>query len=191
MISYHSEDRAYHAVDGDPTTAWRVAAFGEPHGEMLTLEWDQPVVTSTVRLVQPLILDPNRHIIDVDVSVNGLPFERWTLGPASRTAAGETFQLGVEVVESLVFRIEAASEGLSSVGFAEVDLGDGTQLVETIVMVLGPHRARRSPPARPPPVTVVMSRERATEVRDDPETRLVREFDLPAEAEFEISASPA
>lgn len=186
VISYHSEDRAYHAVDGDPTTAWRVAAFGEPHGEMLTLEWDQPVVTSTVRLVQPLILDPNRHIIDVDVSVNGLPFERWTLGPASRTAAGETFQLGVEVVESLVFRIEAVSEGLSSVGFAEVDLGDGTQLVETIVMV--PALTERVVAAgASPPVTVVMSRERATEVRDDPETRLVREFDLPAEAEFEIS----
>jgi len=187
VISYHAEDRAYHAVDGDPTTAWRVAAFGdEPQGEMLTLEWDQPVVASTVRLVQPLILDPNRHIIDVDVSVNGSPFERWTLGPASRTAAGEMFQLGVDVVESLVFRIESASEGLSSVGFAEVDLGDGTQLIETIVMASA-LTERVAAAGASPTVTVVMSRERATEVRDDPETRLVREFALPAETEFELS----
>ena len=52
---------------------WRVAACGEPQGATLTLHWDQPVATSTVRLVQPLILDPNRHIVDVDVSVNGSP----------------------------------------------------------------------------------------------------------------------
>ncbi|MDG1367254.1 MAG: alpha-(1-_3)-arabinofuranosyltransferase family protein [Acidimicrobiales bacterium] len=186
VISHHAEDRAYHAVDGDPTTAWRVAAFGEPQGETLTLHWDQPVATSTVRLVQPLILDPNRHIIDVDVSVNGSPFDRWTLGPASRTEAGETFELGVEVVESLVLRIDSASDGLSSVGFAEVDLGVGASLIETVVMA--PALAARVIEAGgAPPATIIMSRERATEVRDDPETRLVREFELPGEAEFEVS----
>lgn len=190
-IAYHAEDRAAHAVDGDPTTAWRVAAFSEARGESITLRWPEPVASGSVTLVQPQTLNRNRYITEVDISVNGQPFERYSLGPPSLSLAGETLELGVAEVESIEIRVWETSAGrrpgyggLSPVGFAEIDV-DGSRLVETIVMA--PALAQRvAEHGATPSMTVVISRERAVEVRDDPETLIRREFTLPAPGVFDL-----
>ncbi len=193
-ISYHSEDRAAHAVDGDTTTAWRTGAFSDARGEALTLVFPVPVEARSATVVQPSTLDPNRFISELDVAVNGGPFERRVLDSSSLTSTGQVLDLGVAEIRSLVLRIWETSAGrrpgyggLSSVGFAEVRVGE-TVLSET--MVMAPRLSERLDALDADlPTTVLMSRERARGVRDDPERLLRREFNLAAANEFAISGS--
>ena len=51
-FAYRPEDRAVMAVDGDPTTAWRVADRADPIGEQLVLDVAEPIDHVTLR--QPI-----------------------------------------------------------------------------------------------------------------------------------------
>ena len=61
-VTYTPEDRPALALDGDPTTAWRVDAFDDPRGERLRIELRHPVTTDHVTLLQPLTGPRNRFI---------------------------------------------------------------------------------------------------------------------------------
>ncbi len=69
-VSYTPADRAVRAMDGDPSTAWRVGAFGEPRGEFLDIRLDSPVTTDTISLQQSQRL-ANRWITQVEIAFDG------------------------------------------------------------------------------------------------------------------------
>ncbi len=70
-FAYRPEDRAVFAVDGDPTTAWRVADHGDPLGERirLTIVGDD-ATSSSLRLLQAPTPIGGRSIAAVRVSVD-------------------------------------------------------------------------------------------------------------------------
>lgn len=202
-LVYRPEDRAAMAIDGDPTTAWRVADRADPIGQAIRLDVDSPV--DSIRVVQPLGSMINRWISTVDVVLDpGTPEEETVTVPldaTSRTKAGQTVALprSVEAVQFVIVAVETRDRpelsGVDGVGFAELD----AELGATEEMVRLPAIKELGPDV---PVTVVLTRHRvgATDRwRSDPESRIVREFDLPAtttvrpsvEVRFDLRASDA
>jgi arabinofuranan 3-O-arabinosyltransferase len=197
-ISYHPEDRAVHAADCDPSTAWRVAAFSDARGEHLELTWDEPVTASAVRLLQPLSRHRDRWITDLLVSVDGgSPFPV-TLDERSLAQPGQEVDLGVGQVRTLRLEIVETSagrrpgySGLSPVGLAEVSLEGAPPATETIVLPGSVARRLADLPAANP-LTVVLERERvdaSSAVREDPETALARVVELPGTRDFTVSGT--
>jgi arabinofuranan 3-O-arabinosyltransferase len=193
-VSYTPGDRAFFALDGDPSTAWKVGAFSEVEGEYLRITTDEPVTTDHVGLTQPLSDDINRWITRVELRFDGGGPVQVDLTEASRHRPGQvvefperTFhQLDIEILgDTIGFRPKLA--GVSAVGFSEVDL-DGIQLeelmrppvdlVESQDGDLDGHR-----------VTYVLQRGRtnpAEPVRVDEEPAMHRLLDVPGERSFQL-----
>jgi arabinofuranan 3-O-arabinosyltransferase len=84
-VSYTAGDRASLAMDGDPSTAWRVAAFEEARRQFLQLDLPAPVTTAGVTLLQSQ-RPANRWITEVRLSFDcGAP----DAPPAERLAAAD------------------------------------------------------------------------------------------------------
>lgn len=194
-ISYHPEDRAFHAVDADPATAWRVGAFSDARGERLELTWDEPAPGPGVTILQPVTGHRDRWITDVELRVNGAPSVPVALDERSLVAPGQVVDLGVASIETLELEIVETSagrrpgySGLSAVGLAEVTVERAPTASETIVLPRSVARRVGALPERNP-LTVVVSRERvdpASAVREDPEQALVRRVELPAARRLQV-----
>jgi arabinofuranan 3-O-arabinosyltransferase len=187
---YTPEDRAVMAIDDDLTTAWTVADRGDPIGASILVESESPI--ESLRLVQPLAADANRWITRLDLeSGDGAVLRTVDLGPESRTADGQKFELddpltavrlvvrGVEVVDRPSFT------GVDAVGFAEIDSGQGatTEFVR-LPVVEGIDAAT--------PVAVVLTRHRVSPTdrwRSDPEPVIRRVFDLEHDREMVASVT--
>ncbi len=145
-VTLTPDDRPMAAIDGDPTTAWRVGAVDDPVGERLVIDIDAPVTTSSVTLLQPTTLSRNRwmtaarlHFSDSEGRPTAPPVDV-VLDDRSRDAAGggqvvgfdqRTFQrLEVEVVATNVGELPRY-DGQSSVGLAEVGI-DGVATIELV-----------------------------------------------------------
>lgn len=117
------EDRAAHAVDGDITTAWRVA--GEVAGQHLHVHFDEPVPVDELRLVQAAPPPGGRTLARVAVRVgDGAPVEV-DLGPESLTPAGQPVALPGGPVGDVTVELLAATPGApTTVGLAELRVGD-------------------------------------------------------------------
>ncbi|HYF46876.1 MAG TPA: alpha-(1-_3)-arabinofuranosyltransferase family protein, partial [Acidimicrobiales bacterium] len=87
-VTYTPGDRAAYAMDGDPTTAWRVGAFAEVTGERLVIELDEPLTTNEIRLLQPRARTTNRFITDVRLRFDEGPDVEATLDETSYAGAG-------------------------------------------------------------------------------------------------------
>jgi arabinofuranan 3-O-arabinosyltransferase len=191
----HPEDRAAHAVDGDPTTAWRVAE-PDPRGEVLTIQPDEPVTADEVRLVQPAVPPGGRALARVKVTIDDAPPIVVELGPDSMTPDGQAVPFARRSVARL--RIELLETGPPAptagrptpVGLAEVRLGDlrvaetvrlPTDLLERVGSALDSHS-----------LDIVLTRLRldlpGTDRRDD-ETRLDRRLELPSPRSFMLSGT--
>ncbi|MDE0067929.1 MAG: alpha-(1-_3)-arabinofuranosyltransferase family protein [Acidimicrobiaceae bacterium] len=202
-VTYTNDDRAFFAVDGDLDTAWVVAAFAEARGEFLEFDFDSATQVSEMTFVQPQNA-ANRHITEVEIRADGPSFEnlllgRFTLGPQSRSLAGQRVEfaettaskLRVEITD-LDFGVHATYPGVSPVGFAEVLIGPSPQpLRETIrtpvalVEALGSRLDVHD-------LSVVLTRERSDPkepVREDPEAELHRWVPMTAGRGFGISGS--
>lgn len=204
-VTLTPDDRPMAAIDGDPTTAWRVGAVDDPVGERLVIDIDAPVTTSSVILLQPTTLSRNRwmtaarlHFSDSEGRPTAPPVDV-ELDDRSRDAASggqvvgfdrRTFQrLEVEVVATNVGELPRY-DGQSSVGLAEVGI-DGvatielvrppTDLLDTVGSAASGHRLMylmtrlRSNPAEP--------------VRGDPETSMRRLLTIPDPRAFSVSGS--
>lgn len=139
-ITYTAGDRAYFALDGDPSTAWRVAAFDEAEGEYLRVTSTEPITTDRVNLLLTqgrksrwitrvsLVFDEDeRTKVEVDLGDSAL-------FPPGReiTFPERTFHtLDVVVEETNVGRL-ASYRGVSDVGIAELEIPGVEPLVETI-----------------------------------------------------------
>ncbi len=134
-FSYSPPEGPMGAVDGNLDTMWRVGAFSDPAGQRLRIGLASPVTSDRVRLVQPLGESNNRWITKATLRFDGGSPVTVDLTAASRVASGQvvTFpqrsfsRLDVTIDETDV-GVRANYAGLSSVGFAEVDIvrPDGT-----------------------------------------------------------------
>ncbi len=77
---YAPDQRPSNAVDGDPTTAWRVGGEDDPTGERLVLDLDPAVEADHVTLVQP----------------NGSPDDRSLTQVRLHFGDGETLDVALE-----------------------------------------------------------------------------------------------
>jgi arabinofuranan 3-O-arabinosyltransferase len=129
-VSYTPDDRPANAVDGDTTTAWRVGAFSDVTGERLRLDFDEPVTTDRVTLVQPVLGIINRYVTELDLVFDGRVRVPVVLDETSRELPGQTITFPERTFERVELEIRATDagvreryDGLTGVGFAEVSVG--------------------------------------------------------------------
>lgn len=124
------EDRAAHAVDGNPGTAWRVAAGAAP-GASIHIVPDSPVSTGELRLLQPA---GGPSITRVRVEVPGNDAVEVDLDATSRSAAGQAIRVPSGEVRRVAVTILATSEAGGPgvrVGLTEIRVGD-LRISETV-----------------------------------------------------------
>lgn len=127
-VTYTAGDRASNAMDGDPRTAWRVAAFDEAEGNYLVVELAEPVTTDQLTLLQ-VQGGKNRTMTEVSLSFDGSEPIRVPLGQSSRVTPGQIVNFPSRTFSTLRVTIEATDRGLlasykgvSDVGIAELTI---------------------------------------------------------------------
>ena len=185
------EDRAAHAVDGDPATAWRVG--GDPIGEAITLLPTRPLRAASVTLRQPDAPPGARSLVRVRVTVNeGVPLDV-DLGPASRAGVGQAIAFPETSVARLRIEVLGAAPALAApgdparVGLAEIALGD--LRISEVVRPPTDLLARVGGELDGHALDVVLTRLRfdaPAADRQDDEARLVRRIDLPIGRSFSL-----
>jgi arabinofuranan 3-O-arabinosyltransferase len=208
--SYLPADRPAHAFDGDPSTAWRVGAFAPVGGERIRADFDAPVATGQMNLVQPLSGPRDRYITKVTLQFSdahgravGKPVTR-ELGPESRTAAGQT----VDFPKRRFSRVEIVVAGdnvgaqatyptQSAVGFAEIRVHDDTpgasdrhvdEVIRMPTDLTGPG-VKISPQQRLVYEMTRLRTELAPPNISEEETALAREFSVPASRDFGLTGT--
>jgi arabinofuranan 3-O-arabinosyltransferase len=192
-FAYRPEARAAMAIDGDPNTAWSVGDHGEPVGERIRLEVDQPG-PDRVTLKQIPPPPGGRIITSVRLTVDDEQSFDVDLGPQSATADGqELVESAFTSMRGLEIEITGVSDGdpvvaasRSGVGFTEIDLGRGS----TTEVIRLPVDATAA--ADDAPLALLMTRLRTDPTdpwRSDPEPNLVRSFSLETERQFDTAVT--
>ena len=176
-FAYRPEDRPAMAVDGDPTTAWRVADRADPIGESITVS----TTDGELRLVQQQLTTANRTISRVTIRAGDESPVVVDLGADSLGPHGQSVAVSPDVAVTIEItgvapRPEGTDTGPSAVGFAEIG-PVAHEYVRPPVTAL----AALSPDD---PFAIVLTRERVRDTdrwRSDPESSLVRRFTLPSD----------
>jgi arabinofuranan 3-O-arabinosyltransferase len=196
-LTYTPEDRPSNAIDGDPSTAWTVAAFSDAVGQRWQVQLPAPVTSDHITLRQAD--GGNRTITAVSLRLDGGPARRVALGPASLSGAGQVVALsGSRPFSTVDMTIDSTTDdggprhlfdGLSGVGFSEVGI-PGVNLHETIDLPsdLLQHAGAASAGHR---LVYLMTRDRAPDVppRHDPETVMDRTFSVPSARRFSVGGT--
>jgi arabinofuranan 3-O-arabinosyltransferase len=196
-ITFTAEDRAANAVDDDRRTAWQVGAFSPVVGERIELTYDQPRTTDRVTLQQADNGVQNRWITRVRLRFDGGDPVDLDLSAASRTAPGQTLtfprrtfrKLSIEVLQDDIGRRDRY-DGLSSVGFADIRLGDGDRRVDEVIRLPRDLLAAAGRASADHPLAIVLTRQRtrpSIPLRGDAEGAIVRTFSLPTARSFDLS----
>ncbi len=127
-VTYTAGDRAVNAMDGNPATAWRVAAFEKAVGNFLEIDLRSPVTTDHVTLLQGQGAK-NRWMTGVSLSFDGGAPVAVALDDTSRSAPGQTVTFDNRKFSKLRITIDstdigpqASYRGISDVGLAEVTI---------------------------------------------------------------------
>jgi hypothetical protein len=202
VITYTPENRAARALDGDVTTAWRAATFGDPIGERIRIEFEEAITTDHVELVQPLDDPRDRYITRARLVFDGDDELDLELDATSRTGAGQTVRFDPRTFDTLELEVTGVNTparkllGTSdAVGLAEIRVRDDgapadVRLREVVVMprdllgAVGEGSASH-------PLVLVMSRDRLRPAppRSDPERVIAREFTLPTSRTFALTGN--
>ena len=202
-VTFTPGDRPFHAIDGDPDTAWSVGAFNHVIGERLGLTLDKPEVVAYLVLQQARLRGQNRWITELAVGLDGHPPVVVGLDESSRVAPGQRIALPAgEAVRRIMLEIRSTDvgsldhyAGVTGVGFAEVLVGgpDGGELSadETIVLPTDLTDAIQKSGMDDPgaEVAVVLTRQRSDPrdpVRTEPERAMDRTFETPWRRTFTI-----
>ncbi|MFP5577220.1 MAG: alpha-(1-_3)-arabinofuranosyltransferase family protein [Acidimicrobiia bacterium] len=196
-ITFTPEERPANGVDGDPTTAWRVAAFDDAVGHRLVLTAPAPVTTDQLTLLQPQTGEINRWITEVELSFDGDDHQTVVLDDASRTQPGQTIDIGERTFRELSIEIRADTAGrrpgwdnLTSVGFAEV--GVAGLVVDEVIRMPSDLLDAGGFRTLSYPLALVQTRVRsiATEVtRTDEEFGMARAVDLPTTRSYALDGT--
>ena len=202
-ITFGPEERPSLALDGDPRTAWRTAALLDARGERLDLRLSAPVTTDHIRLLQPtegvrtrFVTRVRLHFHDGEGDGDGDRTVDADLTQQSRSEPGQVVDFPRRRFSQLSIEILADSAGLlpryagqSSVGFAEVDLGDGVRPASEAVRLPTDllEAAGSASQANPLAISLTRQRQDPTEpTRDDEEQALARLFSLPSGRSFTL-----
>ncbi len=177
----HPEDRAVHAFDGDPVTAWRPGPY--PVGQWVQVHLDHPAAVPTIRLVTA---PGSTQITSVAVIADGTRVER-PLDGRARSTPGQPIDLPVSSVTDLRVEITGV-DGTDIPGIAEVDLGG--PIVDEALRIPNDLVSRMSPQDENP-LVVLLTREQGdrSQLRAPNEVEIDRFVDLPRSASFAISGS--
>ena len=192
-FAYRPEDRAVMAIDGDRDTAWSVGDHGQPVGERIRLDVDEPGST-TVTLHQIPPAPGGRTITSVRLTVDDDETIDVDLGDASLSADGQDVSAAAfSAMRSLEIEITGVSQGdqavaasRSGVGFTEIDLGRGptTELIRVPIDALSS--------VDDAPLAIVLTRLRTDPTdpwRSDPEPTLVRSIPLDEPRQFDADVT--
>ena len=194
-VTYTPDDRPANAVDGDPLTAWRTSAIDDPRGQRLVIAFDEAVTTDHVTLTQPTTLVRNRWLSRVRLHFPDGTTQDVELGLRSQEQPGQRIDVGPRTFDHLEIEIldtdvgeRPRYDGLSAVGFAEVEIPGATPALETVVPPtdLLSRAGRSSADHR---LTFLFTRLRtnpAEAVRTDEETHLVRAVEVPTDRAFAL-----
>ena len=196
-LSYVPADRPAGAIDGDPTTAWRVGAFDDVRDEKLRIDLKAPVRTDRITLLQPVTGPRNRYLTRVGVSINGGPEQSVALGDASRRRPGQVVQIPAQDVRRVEITTHDTNLGLKSqylgdsgVGFAEIGI-PGVRGEELVSMPTDTLDAA-GPASLDHRLLLQMSRERsdpAEPVKQDGELAMQRAFTLPTQRSLAVTGT--
>ncbi len=190
-FAYRPEDRAVMAVDGDPTTAWRVADRAPAEGHRIRLEVDEPIDHVTLR--QPSGAAAVRHIGAVTIAVDDREPVRVELDESS-LSDGQRIDLEPTsgpstvtiTIDSVVVPDLTPGPASAAVGFSEIDFGLGPT-VEVVRVPTDLTTALAAEGEDGPPLSYVLTRLRTRPTdrwRSDPEPAMVREIEVPVTQRF-------
>src|SRR4051794_33957424 len=180
-FAYRPEDRPAMAVDGDPATAWVVADRSNPIGQRLEVRGD----IAGLALLQSQELGASRMITAVHIDFDEGPSQDVQLDDSSLSGAGQPIDVpagstfAAITITAVAPRPDATDPGPSAVGFAELGLGQHTEVVTL------PSDAAKVHPQTP--VAVVLTRLRTDPLnrwRSDPEPRMIRQFTLDSDRDL-------
>ncbi|MFM7062740.1 MAG: alpha-(1-_3)-arabinofuranosyltransferase family protein [Actinomycetes bacterium] len=192
-VSYTPADRAANAVDGDPATAWRTAAFARAEGEFLELTFDRPVRAGELTILQSQRRG-NRWITGVDLSFDGRAPVPVGLGDESLTPPGQTVQVPRQSFSRLRLTITQTNlgplsrfDGISDVGIAELRIPGVTSPLTEYVRLPDDLLRGAGDAASRLPLEYLLTRrwsDPADGLAGSEELVLRRRFEVPAAREF-------
>ena len=202
-VTFTPGDRPFHAVDGDPATAWSVGAFNHVVGERLILTLDEPTPVGYLVLQQARLRGQNRWITELAIDLDDRRPLLVDLDATSRVAPGQRIVLpGGESVGRIVLEIRSTDvgsldhyAGVTGVGFAEVLVGrvggDGVSADETIALPTDLTDAVRNAGMHDPgaELAVILTRRRSDPrdpIRTEPERSMDRTFETPWRRTFAL-----
>jgi len=183
-FAYRPENRAVMAVDGNQSTAWSVGDHGDPLGERIRLELDEPFDGSRPLMVQQIAPRPGgRFITSILLTIDDDRTVTRALGPDSYEAPGAPItDPALDGATTIEITVDALSEGdpavaasRAGVGFVEIVTGLGPTTEYIRVPTDAVDREFETPMA------VVLTRLRSDPTdpwRSDPEPVLRRQFSL-------------
>ena len=204
-ITYVRDDRPVMAIDGDPATAWRTAAYADARGERLEVELASkgapPTTTDRVRLLQP-DGDATRHVTRVELRFDGADPVEVTLGGESQRGAGQVVSFPSRTFRTLSVEIVADSagdarswSGHSAVGFEEVAIGAEPNVVDPgseVVRLPTDLLAAAGDDSIGNVLALALTRQRLDPLdptQADEEPALVRAFTLPGARDFGLAGT--
>jgi arabinofuranan 3-O-arabinosyltransferase len=195
-VSFIPESRPAMAVDDDPTTAWLVGAFASIKGEAIELQWDTPRTTDSIRLAQPTGGFQNRFITKVSLRLDDGPEQVIDLSDLSEIEAGQIVRFPKQSFSKARITLLESDDGqdvtftgLSAVGFADIRLGDDDAFLDEVLRLPTDMLDAVGEESLDHPLSVLLTRRRirpTVALRDDPESSIVRTFDLPTDRTFSL-----
>jgi len=197
------EWRPANALDGNLKTAWQTEGnSGNPLHSWWQVTLTAPTTKDAVNLVQPLPTAneadyTNQWITKATLTFDGKDPVTVDLGPASRTAQGQTITFPSRTFRTMRITIDATNlstesyspPGSSLAGLAEVRIGNVratqvTQMPDDLLRLAGPD-------ATTDRLTYIMTRLRVAPVppRADPEVAMVRQFTVPSDRTFGVTGT--
>ncbi len=199
------EWRPANALDGNLKTAWQTEGnSGNPLHSWWQVTLTAPTTKDAVNLVQPLPTAneadyTNQWITKATLTFDGKDPVTVDLGPASRTAQGQTITFPSRTFRTMRITIDATNlstesyspPGSSLAGLAEVRIGNVratqvTQMPDDLLRLAGPDTTTDR-------LTYIMTRLRVAPVppRADPEVAMVRQFTVPSDRTFGVTGHGA
>jgi arabinofuranan 3-O-arabinosyltransferase len=198
-VTFTPEDRAANALDGDPKTAWRAGAFAKVEGQRLVVTLAAPVTTDHITLLQPITGPRNRWMTKVRLRFDGDQTLDVDLDDTSRQGPGQRIDIGTRTFSRLELEVRGDSignvpdyKGLTSVGVAELTIGDQPPHVDEVVRLPTDLLAAAGARSADHRLTVLLSRQRADQhepIRTEPELAISRTFTLPTARTFSVSGT--
>jgi arabinofuranan 3-O-arabinosyltransferase len=195
-LSFTPENRPINALDGSLSTAWTFGARVPVHDVRLAVDLDQPVTTDHVTLTQAQMARPNRRITSVTLLFDGKDPVTVAMNPSSYKAPGQQVRFPAHTFSQLEVVVNGATggadkkyDGLSSVGFAEIDIPGVSNASESLRLptdLLSQAGASSVSHA----LDILMQRSRAGgPPRQDPELDMSRTLTLPTSRTFSLGGA--